>query len=117
MFFDNPVLAFKNLHTALKPTGRMLFLCWRKIQENPSMAEPVRIALEVLSPPAATETPDPTAPEPFSLSNPAYLTTILQASGFNNLTAVASIRVQILIPGTLSMRLYPFAMRLQFEAK
>ena len=85
MFFDNPVLAFKNLHAALKPTGRMVFLCWRKIQENPSMAEPARIALEVLSPPAATDIPDPTAPGPFSLSNPAHLTTILQASGFNNI--------------------------------
>jgi len=31
--------------------------------------------------------------------------------------AVASIRVQIRIPGTLSMRFYLFAMRLQFEAK
>ena len=85
MFFDNPILAFKNLYVALKPTGRLVFLCWRKMQENPSWAEPAKIAAEILPPPVDSRIADPTAPGPFSLSDPAHLTAILQTSGFNNI--------------------------------
>jgi SAM-dependent methyltransferase len=30
MFFDDPVGAFANLHKALKPGGRLAFVCWRR---------------------------------------------------------------------------------------
>ena len=35
MFFDDPKSAFKNLHGALKPDGRMLFVCWQPPAANP----------------------------------------------------------------------------------
>src|SRR5467141_281082 len=35
MFFADPVAAFANLRRALKPGGRMAFVCWRAESENP----------------------------------------------------------------------------------
>ena len=35
MFFDDPAAAFGNLRNALRPGGRLAFLCWRSRDENP----------------------------------------------------------------------------------
>jgi SAM-dependent methyltransferase len=83
MFFDDPVAAFKNLHRSLKPTGRLVFLCWRTPQENPWMAEPAAATFQILPPPA--EKPAPTDPGPFSLGEAEHLTNVLQSAGFTNI--------------------------------
>jgi ubiquinone/menaquinone biosynthesis C-methylase UbiE len=41
MFFGNPVAAFANLRTALVPGGRLRFVCWRPIGENPWLQIPL----------------------------------------------------------------------------
>jgi len=83
MFFDDPVAAFKNLHLSLKPTGRLVFLCWRTPQENPWMAEPAAATFQILPPPM--EKPAPTDPGPFSLGEAEHLTNVLQLAGFTNI--------------------------------
>src|SRR6266702_4777135 len=35
MFFSNPVVAMRNIRSALKPGGRLLFITWRAIGDNP----------------------------------------------------------------------------------
>ncbi len=80
MFFDEPVDAFRNLRTALKPDGRTAFICWRALAENPWMAAAAAAAFEILPRP---EPPDPDAPGPFSLADPDKLTTLLESAGFN----------------------------------
>ena len=85
MFFDDPVLAFSNLHAALKPTGRLIFMCWRSLEENPWIAEPAKAAFAVVPPPADAEKPEPTAPGPFSLADQDHLKTVLSSAGFNNI--------------------------------
>jgi SAM-dependent methyltransferase len=35
MFFDDPAAAFANLRKALRPGGRLAFVCWRTRAENP----------------------------------------------------------------------------------
>ena len=50
MFFGDPVAAFQNLRHALKPTGRLVFLCWRTPQENPWGLVPLRAAQPFLPP-------------------------------------------------------------------
>ncbi len=85
MFFDDPILAFANLHGALKPSGRLVFLCWRALEENPWIAEPVKATFEILPPPADAEKPDPKAPGPFSLADDSHLKMILSSAGFNNI--------------------------------
>jgi ubiquinone/menaquinone biosynthesis C-methylase UbiE len=83
MFFDDPIIAFTNLHRALKSKGKLVFLCWRSVPENPWLGEPAAAAFEILTPPA--EKPDPTAPGPFSLADPEHLKNILQSAGFTNI--------------------------------
>src|SRR6185503_20850430 len=80
MFFADPAAAFANLRRALKPGGRMAFVCWRSEGENPIMTVPLTAAkkrIPVPPPPA-----DPTAPGPFALADRARLERILQTAGF-----------------------------------
>ncbi len=35
MFFENPVVGFKNMRRALKPGGTMTMIVWRAIEDNP----------------------------------------------------------------------------------
>jgi hypothetical protein len=37
MFFSDPVAAFANIRASLKPDGRLAFVCWRPLNENPWM--------------------------------------------------------------------------------
>lgn len=80
MFFDTPTKAFGNLRAALKPDGRITFICWRALAENPWMSAPAEAAFEILPRP---EPPGPDAPGPFSLADPDKLTTSLETAGFN----------------------------------
>src|SRR3546814_6564159 len=45
MFFDAPAQAFANLHNALTKDGRLAFICWRAMAENPWLSVPLRAAL------------------------------------------------------------------------
>lgn len=81
MFFADPVAAFTNLHGALKPGGRLAFVCWRRPDENPVMTAPMRAALAHIDAPPAPPA-DPTAPGPFAFADPERLLAILSAAGF-----------------------------------
>ncbi len=80
MFFAAPDRAFANLRLALHENGRMVFLCWRAVQENPWMSKPMRAMLALLPDPPPR--PDPYAPGPFALADPDYLRAQLAAAGF-----------------------------------
>lgn len=83
MFFSRPVAAFANLRGFLKPEGRLVFMCWRRFEENPWMAVPAAAAFSVLPPPEQTgQEPDPDAPGPFSLGEEERLHYVLQEAGF-----------------------------------
>lgn len=80
MFFDDPAAAFANVAAALRPGGRLAFVCWRPMLENPWMSVPMFAALPLLPPmpPPA----DPTAPGPFAFADPERLRSILAGAGF-----------------------------------
>jgi SAM-dependent methyltransferase len=80
MFFDDPVAAFANLRGALKPGGRLAFVCWRTPPENLWASAPIRAAKPFLPemPP-----PDPVAPGPFAFADAARLTAVLEGAGFS----------------------------------
>lgn len=63
MFFSDPVGAFANIKASLKPGGRLAFVCWRSLAENPWMQAPLQAALPFIPP---ITPPDPTAPGPFA---------------------------------------------------
>ncbi|MFQ5659440.1 MAG: class I SAM-dependent methyltransferase [Gammaproteobacteria bacterium] len=91
MFFNDPVTAFANLHRALKSTGRLVFICWRTVEENPWMGEPASAVFEILPPEedAGAGGTDPEAPGPFSLADPVRLRHILESAGFREVHAKA----------------------------
>lgn len=84
MFFDNPVSAFANLGTALKQRGRLCFLCWRAMQENPWMMIPLTTVLQFVPPP---EPSTAGAPGPFAFADIDYVRSILTQAGFGSIEA------------------------------
>jgi SAM-dependent methyltransferase len=86
MFFSDPVLAFTNIRRALKPGGRLAFVCWRPFEDNPWMRTPMDAAAPFL-PPAAPV--DPAAPGPFAFADAARIEAILDGAGFSGATVDA----------------------------
>jgi len=83
MFFGDPVAAFRNLHRALKPTGRLAFVCWRTPQENPWGHVPLRAAAPHLPP---LPRPGPEDPGQYAFGDRQRVERILKESGFGTPT-------------------------------
>jgi len=81
MFFDQPARAFENIHRALKPSGRLAFVCWRPPQENAWVSAPMAAARPFLP---QTAPADPLAPGPFAFADPDRVKLILTEAGFRN---------------------------------
>lgn len=82
MFFEDPLAAFTNLTRALRPGGRMAFLCWQDLRENRYRV----LALDAIAPYVDTSGAIGPGPGPFSFARPGYLREILTGAG---LTGVA----------------------------
>jgi ubiquinone/menaquinone biosynthesis C-methylase UbiE len=90
MFFPQPVPAFANLKTMLKPGGRIDLAVWAHPRDNLWMMEVmgvVRSHVEIA--PAV-----PRAPGPFAFEDLTYLEEILTAAGFTDLEVVPYSGVQ-----------------------
>lgn len=85
MFFSDPIAAFANIHSAMRPGGRLAFVCWRTPAESPVMTLPMAAAAPFLppQPPSA----DPTAPGPFAFADPERVRRILSDAGFSEVAA------------------------------
>jgi SAM-dependent methyltransferase len=81
MFFSDPVAAFVNIRKALKPAGRLAFVCWRPLEQNPWMHAPLDAAFPLLPP---LPPPDPTAPGPFAFADAGRVEPILTAARFGS---------------------------------
>jgi SAM-dependent methyltransferase len=82
MFFADPTAAFANLHKALAPHGRLVFVCWRDVKENLWAAAPMAAARPLLPP---QEPVDPLAPGPFAFADAARLRKILGNAGYRDI--------------------------------
>jgi SAM-dependent methyltransferase len=85
MFFADPVTAFANIRTALKPGGQLAFVCWQELRANPWVAVPLSAALSELPAPEPT---DPFAPGPFAFADPKRGERILTEAGFSKIEIV-----------------------------
>ncbi|MEY4255463.1 MAG: hypothetical protein RLZZ141_690, partial [Pseudomonadota bacterium] len=83
MFFSDPVAAFKNMRRALKPHGRLTFVCWRPFQDNLWMRLPMEAARPFLAPPTPS---DPAAPGPFAFADADRVQSILGLAGFSEIS-------------------------------
>lgn len=81
MFFENAAQAFGNLRTALRPGGRLCFLCWQELQRNDWVRVPLQAAAQHVPLPPR---PEPGTPGPFSLADPDRVRAILDSAGFRN---------------------------------
>jgi len=78
MFFADPAAAFRALARALAPGGRVSFICWRPLRDNPWARVPLEAVVSVVG---APEPPAPDAPGPFSFGDHSRVRTILDAAG------------------------------------
>jgi ubiquinone/menaquinone biosynthesis C-methylase UbiE len=81
MFFADPVAAFRNIRSAMKPSGRLLLAVFRSGPENPWATASVA-AIRHLVPPAPALGPE--EPGQFSWSDPARVRRILDGAGFSD---------------------------------
>lgn len=82
MFFDDPVAAFANIRSAVKPGGRLAYVCWADRKDNPWVRVPTGAAkahLEIPPPP-----PDD-APGQFSMEQEDRVRQILGDAGWSDI--------------------------------
>ena len=82
MFFDDPTAAFANIHEALRPDGRLVFVCWQPLAVNEWVAAP----LDAMAPVdrADRPSPPPGGPGPFGLATQEVLHEVLDGAGFSD---------------------------------
>ena len=83
MFFNSPVLAFKNISKALRKNGRIVFVTWAELENNPWFKIPGQAAVARLGRPAPV---DPRAPGPFAFAEKKYVEGILQSANLGDIT-------------------------------
>jgi ubiquinone/menaquinone biosynthesis C-methylase UbiE len=89
MFFAEPAVSFANMRKALRPSGRLVFACWRTPRDNPWMMFGLREAYKHV--PKLPEL-GPEDPGPFSFSKEERVHRILDEAGF---TGIAMERVDL----------------------
>ncbi len=85
MFFSDPVTAFGNIRRALRPRGRLGFVCWRGLAENELDDLPLGAASSVLPVPLVADT---AASVWFSFSDPENIRDVLTRAGFTDVNVV-----------------------------
>jgi SAM-dependent methyltransferase len=82
MFFQDARAAFANLRAALRPGGRLAFVCWQAFERNPWAAEPLAAVMRRVPGQPVPEMLRPDRPGPFYLATPERIRTILGDAGF-----------------------------------
>ncbi|MGN9844987.1 class I SAM-dependent methyltransferase [Nonomuraea sp. H19] len=87
MFFADPVAAFANIGRALRPAGRLAFVCPQPPEDCEWYVVPVAALLGIEPRPQAVVAgyPGP-APAMFVLSDPTHIDRVLAASGFTDVS-------------------------------
>jgi ubiquinone/menaquinone biosynthesis C-methylase UbiE len=80
MFFIDPAAAFANIRGALRPGGRLAFVCWRTPEENRFITLPIKVAQRFSG--QSEPRTDPTAPGPFAFADAERVRAILAGAGF-----------------------------------
>jgi SAM-dependent methyltransferase len=86
MFFAEPGASFANLRKALRPEGRLTFVCWREPRANSWLMTPLQAAYKHV--PKLPEV-GPEDPGPFSFASEARVHHILGEAGFSDIAMEA----------------------------
>lgn len=79
MFFPDPVAAFTNIRQNVAPNARLIFSCFRAIEDNPWA-----MGLMNLLPAGTSETPQSMVPGPFAFANCDDVTDMLTSAGWRD---------------------------------
>ena len=82
MFFAEPTRAFAALRTALVAGGRVVFACWRGVQDN----EWVQLPFELVARKIGAALPPPREPGPFAFAERAYVEQLLSGAGYRDIS-------------------------------
>ena len=89
MFFADPVAAFANIRTALRPDGVLAFACWQTVFDNEWMLVPGGAAMSVTGTPPPM--PGPGEPGPFSLADADHVASVLDDAGFEHVDITSAV--------------------------
>lgn len=84
MFFENPVAAMRNIRSALRPGGQLMFIVWRTIDDNPWLGLGKQVVLDFLEPPG--DDARTCGPGPFSMADPEIVTRQLEIAGYEEIS-------------------------------
>lgn len=87
MFFADPAAAFANIRKALKPKGRIAFICWAPVPENEWITLPMSAAFQHVPRP---EPMPPNSPGPFGLSDREFTEQMLVDAGYTDINIVST---------------------------
>jgi SAM-dependent methyltransferase len=99
MFFADPVAAFTNLATGLRPGGGIAFVCWQGLFANEWVAVPAAAIIPIVG---APEAPPPDAPGPFAFADRDRVSGILSDAGFRDVT-IDDVHVPVVLGGGLPL--------------
>ncbi len=80
MFFSDPVAAFANLRRCTRPGGRIGFVSWQSLADNPWFGAASNALYETVGLPVPQ--PDPETPGVFALADPRRTRLILEQAGW-----------------------------------
>ena len=86
MFFNDPIAAFANVRRAMRPGGRLSFVCWRPMLDNEWLIVPGAALAEHV------QVPDPGpsgAPGMFAFAEPHHVRAVLDSAGWRDVTITA----------------------------
>ncbi|MEZ5946573.1 MAG: class I SAM-dependent methyltransferase [Hyphomonas sp.] len=96
MFFADPGEAFANIRRAVRPGGRLTFVCWQGLDKNDWALKPLLAGLPFLKEPPPQ--PDPSAPGPFAFHDRDRVARFLGEAGWSDVT-LDSIETELILPG------------------
>lgn len=96
MFFADPVGTFASLRRNLRPEGRIDFVCWAPLSENPWATVGLEAAGALL--PESTLAPHTGMPGPFSMADPDHIRAVLLSAGWRGVE-IDSFKPELELPG------------------
>jgi SAM-dependent methyltransferase len=78
MFFDDHAAAFANVRAAMRPGGRLAFVCWADRTRNEHFA----LSFDALAPHLGLAPPPARPSGPFALADPGHVRTVLDRAGW-----------------------------------
>jgi SAM-dependent methyltransferase len=84
MFFDNPVVALRNVRRALAPGGRLVMVVWRRREDNDWLYRAQTIVEGIVERPEEYDEPT-CGPGPFSMAGADTTTDVLIHAGYTEI--------------------------------